>query len=295
MMYLGWVKDRFDDRDYLHRVGVAVISKSVILTEFLPEVRNQGSNNACVGFGIGANLCSVAKKMGIFSEWYSPLWIWAGARYIEGTLSQNVGVSPKDALDWLVKSGCLLEHYWPYDQDIFDMSAPSSERMALASVYDDFSYFRVTGGVTGICSALAEKHLVSLGAPWFNKWFTAPAGVLAIPSKDDFSGGGHETCLYGYDQDKAVFYGINSYGKDWGDLGLFTMPFESLDVFKALGGYDAQYITFNPPVSGPSPQPAPAPSSCKWGTGLASALNVIQEVRGRRGRFYYQNPTVKDN
>ena len=42
-----------------------------------------------------------------------------------------------------------------------------------------------------------------------------------------------------------------------------------------------------------SDNPQPAPSRCKVGNGIAKGLNLVQGVRGRRGRFYYLNPQVK--
>jgi hypothetical protein len=291
----GWKKDKYDSRDFLHKRAVIAMPESVTFKDLLPEVRNQGQNGACVGFAIAANLSAIAKTLGIFTEWYSPQWIWNGARAIEGTLAQNVGVYPRDALDWLLKSGILLEQFWPYNPDSLDMAAPSSERQEKAKKYRGFAYYRVTEGVQGICSAIAFKHLVTIGSPWFSKWMQTQDGILPVPDVNDGLVGGHETCLYGYDQVKAVFYGMNSWGTSWGDKGFFTIPFECFDLFKALGGYDAHFITFvnDPepePVPVPDPVPEPIPSNCPYGNGMAKALNFLQERRSRRGRFYYLNP-----
>lgn len=38
---------------------------------------------------------------------------------------------------------------------------------------------------------------------------------------------------------------------------------------------------------------SPSPSKCHVGTGIARSLNVLPNVLGRRGRFYYLNPSVK--
>jgi hypothetical protein len=289
---LGWHKDKYDDKDYLHRPKVgAKVTAPVNNADLLPEVRDQGHVGACIGFGIGTNVCGVAKYLSIFTEWYSPTWIYNGARFIEGTLPYDGGAYPRDALDWLVGNGCLLEHFWPYNPDALDPSAPSSDRMAEAIRYPDFQYFRVDNGLDGIVSALSERHLVSLGSPWFNKWFDCPAdGILPIPVKSDYGGGGHEYCLYGADQDAGLLWAQNSWGTAWGKAGRFAIPMESLDVFKQLGGYDAHYFVFSPLEPVPPVPPEPTPSKCVFGNGIARALNIWPTLMGRRGRFYYRNP-----
>ncbi len=66
------------------------------------------------------------------------------------------------------------------------------------------------------------------------------------------------------------------------------------DMFKKLGGYDAQYITFKAPIPvpappTPTPEPIPEPSTCKIGNGIASCLNIYSRAAHRRGRFHYLN------
>jgi hypothetical protein len=203
----GWIKDRYDGRDYLYRVAPRVALPTVIdLNSQLPRdkngkvlVRSQKSSSACVGFGLGVNACSVAVKLGIFNEWYSPKWIYNGARFIEGTLAQDIGSYPKDGLDWMLENGILFEHDWPYEPNYFDKTAPGSTRIALAVKYPDFRYERVVDGVNGILTALNDGHMVSIGTPWFSKWNTVETdntGVLPEVEIDDNVEGGHETALF---------------------------------------------------------------------------------------------------
>jgi hypothetical protein len=258
----GWIKDKFDNRDYLHRAALVRFPNAVDLSRLLPEVRYQGAVSSCTGFGIGANVGAVAKSLHVFTEWYSPTWIYNGARFIEGTLTSDIGAYPKDCFDWLLKMGCLLEHFWPYDPDKADISAPSSERQAQALKYPEFAYFRCVDGVNGIMSALADSEasvlsggpgwLVSIGSPWFDKWMNVePSGILSNVSAADHVAGGHETILAGYDQEKGLFFGQNSWGIGWGASGRFYLPFQAIDVFKQLGGYDAHYLKFKPLPSPP--------------------------------------------
>jgi hypothetical protein len=182
----------------------------------------------------------------------------------------------------------------------------------------------VADGVEGICSALADGHLVSIGNPWFEKWIIYREGVFGWPilkevDADDPVAGGHETLIYAYDKNEAIFYGMNSWGAGWGINGFYKMHFSSIDVFKQVGGYDAHYITFSPE---PLPPPVcidgetkcegynlyvcqgnqwqlkevnsascgyvpPKPSPCKVGNSMAAFLNLYSRAFNRKGRFYY--------
>lgn len=243
----GWNKDPRDEKDYLHpTVGVELLPDKVDLGHLLPEVRQQGSMNSCVGHGIGSNITGITKDVGCYREWQSPQWIWNMARKAQGWLGQNVGVYPRDALDALVKNGCLLESSWPYNADQLDTTDPD-QKASKAIKYPQFTYYRCVDGVDGICSALAAGHLVSIGCPWFAKWFSlSPIGTLSAVTKDDPTVGGHATLIYGYDKSigPGVFLGMNSWGTEWGENGFYKVYFSAIPVFKQLWGYDAHYITF---------------------------------------------------
>ena len=251
---LGWRKDKFDRRDYLHKiiVPIAAIPDVVrdIMVKFVPPVRNQGNSGSCVGFGIGVNLTSLANTQMVILpgsiQYISPTDIYNGARYIEGSLAYDIGCYPRDALDWLLKKGCLPETFWPYNG--FEKKSRPSNLDPEAAKYPLLEYYRVDNGVDGICSAIAAGFYISIGTPWPDKWMNSKDGILPEIKKTDSIAGGHETCLYGYDRNKKIFYGINSWGTDvWSTSGAvvpkghYTMPFSAFDIFKYQGGYDAHY------------------------------------------------------
>ena len=248
----GWKKDPYSRKDFIHKMAVAPVPERVMLDQYLPSVRNQGQIGSCVGFGIGAVLGARAKMNNAYLKWFSPTWIYNGARFIEGTLAEDAGCYPRDALDWLLKKGCLLERDWPYNPLLLDTRAPPSSLEPEASEFPLLAYYRVVDGVDGLCSALVAGFHVAIGTPWFKKWMSPQPvwkclwsnvpGVLPEVTEFDEIVGGHETCLYGYDVVENVFYGQNSWGELWGDKGRFRMPFSSIKVFIELGGYDAHYI-----------------------------------------------------
>jgi len=233
-----------------------------------------------VAFGIGANLVARDKRWNTYVEYYSPSWIYNGARFIEGTLTQDVGCYPRDALHWLYEKGCLLEYLWPYNPLRLDVAPPPSHLEPEAAKYPLLSYYRVVDGVEGICEVLANGQYVSIGTPWYEKWVDPVNGELAEVSFLDPIAGGHETCLYGYDKDKGIFYGINSWGTDWGNKGFYTMPFSAFGVFKVMGGYDAHYIGYTY-----APEPEEELSNCPFSQAIAKILNTIWKGFGKKTRF----------
>jgi Papain family cysteine protease len=245
---MSWKKDKFDHRDFIHgkhTPKAAKIPNTFSLEEYLPDVRDQGQVGSCTGFGIGGILTGLAKQLDVYTEWFSPEWIYNGARYIEGTLSQDAGAEPGDCMAWLSKMGCLLEEYWPYDPTRVDTTSPPSKDNSLAAKFPIMKYVRVTGGSAGICDALAAGNFVTIGTPWFETWMDVGSdGVLPSVNRRTPVAGGHETFLYGYNKSKKVFYGQNSWSSEWGNQGRYEMPFGCFDKdFSRFGGYDAYYVT----------------------------------------------------
>ena len=242
-MIYGARKDKYEP-DVIHRpIGAAQLPDIVNNRALMPSVRSQGQMQACVGFSIAAQLSAKAKKENVYAEWFSPKWIWNGARFKEGWLQANCGCFPRDAFDWIKEKGCLLESHWPMTEIVFDPSTPPSSEYPDAAIYPLIDRRRVTGGVDDICSAIMTNDAVSIGTPWFTQWEDSLGGTLPLPSKTWTlpEGNWHETLLYGYDRTKGIFYGMNSWGITWGNFGHYTMPFEAFNVFNSFGGWDCMY------------------------------------------------------
>ena len=241
----GWLKDKYDSRDLICTGRrMADLPAQHTLIHLVTDAGQQGRVGSCVGWALSTNLVSKALRQDVYIERFSPTWIYNGARFIEGTLHLDRGCYPKDALSWLKNKGCLLERYWPYDPDRVDKSAPPSRLDPQAAEFPLLSYHRVVDSYYGICSAINNGNMVSVGIPWSNRW--NPRGVEHLPAifTEDFSSewGGHAVTLYGYNSDLRKFYGVNSWGERWGKDGHFSIPFNSFSVFKRIGGYDAHYI-----------------------------------------------------
>jgi C1A family cysteine protease len=58
-------------------------------------------------------------------------------------------------------------------------------------------------------------------------------GVVNMPKKGEVMLGGHAVMAVGFDQAKKRFLVRNSWGRNWGMSGYFTMPFEYLETLSA--------------------------------------------------------------
>lgn len=242
--FMGWKKDVRDERDfYSATCPVRTLPDKVDLSAILPVVRDQGQVGSCVGFGVGGNLSGLAIEQKLDIGWFSPTWIYNGARQLEGNLYEDTGCQPRDALEFLIKNGALLEKFLPYNPLKLDTTLPTNQQRTEAAKYPVLSYERVVDGIAGVCSALAAGKLVSIGSPWYAQWMSTDIyGKLAKPSCCSPVAGGHETLLYGYDRPTEYLQGQNSWSTDWGKDGRFWMPFSAISMFKNKGGYDAHII-----------------------------------------------------
>jgi hypothetical protein len=248
----GWMKDRYrigqpTYTDHLMKINydfAKPLPPTVDLFRLMPEVRDQGNLGSCTGFGIGVNLTARAREQGVYVEWFSPEWIYNGARFIEGTLMFDNGAAPSDCWDWLVEKGALLEHFWPYNGNKLDKRPPPSGFDVYAAKYPVITYYRVDNGTKGLQLSLSVGNLISIGTPWPSKWVNdvKADGILPEITPDDEIAGGHETCLFGYKEinGKLYFHGRNSWG-NWGELGNYWMPASAFEVFKIAGGYDSHF------------------------------------------------------
>lgn len=270
----GWKKDKYDKRDYIYPMkrGMYTLPEAVDLSALLPEMSDQGYLGACAGFSFSNNLSGCAKQQNVFTERFSPKWIYNGARFLDGTLTEDSGAYPRDCLKWLKMKGGLLEHFWPYS-DKLDPTPPPTKFDPEAKKYPVLEYFRVTS-VADICACLADGHLVSFGTPWYDEWMDCPPdGKLPIVTDKSICGGGHATLCYGYDVIRNVFLCMNSWGKGWGNSGLFTMPMQAFSVFAKDGGWDAYYV--NVEWRNVTPEPVPVKKGLKWYWWLAIIAGVI--------------------
>ena len=270
---MGWRKDPYNRNPKMRKFNAKpTFRDKVILDQFLAPVRDQGDEGSCVGHGIGGVLTTMARELGLVDiGWFSPRWIYNGARALEGTIKEDAGCYPEDAAQWIRDKECLLDSIWPYiaGKDTFMM--PPSQYDAEAAKYPCILFTRVLDGTNGICSAIDSGKYVAIGTPWYDEWMdTDKNGNLPEVDKYTWPAGGHETFAYGYDVSTKRFYCQNSWSAAWGNAGRFTMPFSAFDGFKLWGGYDAHI--FDVDWVAPEPPEPPTPPEPPQPNGAARAI-----------------------
>jgi hypothetical protein len=294
----GWKKDRFKGKDRLLAVKPGVKVRDLVnFADYLYTPAYQ-TDSSCVGQTFRSYAKGLAKLFGV-PETFSSTWIYNLARWLEGTLMSDEGCFPRDALDMLIKKGFLPEKLWPYKG--FDTTSPPSKFdpeaakwpvLTAPDVPQSLGFYRVTGGAEGIYQALSDAQVaieagkpefvfVAIGIPWPDKWMSCPkSGLLPKMKTSDSLAGGHMILVYAGDYKRGLIYKQNSWGnwgvyplgKTKGDKGCCIIEAENFEVFKKLGGYDAQIVKVK---WGAQPEPVPEPEPISGKYKVAGELTLV--------------------
>jgi C1A family cysteine protease len=156
---------------------------------------------------------------------------------------EDAGTFVHLACDCLRLFGVCAEEEWPYDPaKVFE--GPSIMALRDAFLHKISAYYRMTNTgqerVNSVIDALRANHPVVYGTDVGDNWMNYSKGqVLQRP---DTSAGGHATHLVGWDEQRGVFIGENSWGTRWGDNGWYLMAPE---VIADPGSRDFWVITGN--------------------------------------------------
>jgi C1A family cysteine protease len=150
--------------------------------------------------------------------------------------NQDTGAFMHSSLEACKRYGMGSEALWPYDVNQYDqMPSEAYQRQALDHRVEEG--YRATG-VTQAKSALAGGFPAVIG-------FDVPPGFIQDVGQDglwrDPGGsalGGHAVVMVGYDDQKVggpgcwpgCFLVLNSWGEDWGQNGLFLLPYSAFQV-----------------------------------------------------------------
>ena len=72
---------------------------------------------------------------------------------------------------------------------------------------------------------------VQIAVEAFQSWYTAPKGAITMPTPGDPSIGLHAVLLTHYSETGAILGFVNSWGRQWGDRGYGTVPFEYVEQY----------------------------------------------------------------
>ena len=229
----GWIPDVPDQRDYLYKVIKPVIKlkKEVDLSGICSKVEDQGRLGSCTSQALAGNLEFLDKKIDNNYSDVSRLFIYYNERALINSVEYDSGASLRDGIKTLKNDGACNEKLWPYLISKFD-DKPPLKCYNEAKTHRIVSYHRINS-LQEMLTCLTEGYPFVFGFTVYES-FQSPkvgkSGVVNMPKKNESTLGGHAVMAVGYSQSKKRFLVRNSWGKEWGMSGYFTMPFKYLET-----------------------------------------------------------------
>jgi pimeloyl-ACP methyl ester carboxylesterase len=219
--------DTVDFRDVLYRPSLIAVAQMSDMEGYrahsLP-VLDQGSEGACTGYGLAtvANyLLRVRGKVGN-ADPVSPWMLYTMAkRYDEWPGEDYDGSSARGAMKGWHKHGLCAQRLW---KDHARDRTLNEKRAADAIERPLGAYFRVNHkDLVAMHAAISEVGILYATCIVHEGWQAVGRGDREIEYREGGIGG-HAFAIVGYDRES--FWIQNSWGEDWGEMGLARLSYE---------------------------------------------------------------------
>jgi len=204
------------------------------LSNFLPEVGNQGRLGSCTAWATtyyGRSLLYNYSENNSRSQGVqlSPSFV-----YNQITKGQCKGTSISQSLQLLVDQGASELEVFPYQSTGCNLQ-PSAEQRANASNFkmNDFKFLSGENLVSEVKTLITQGNpvVVAMGLdPEFGK--KDAMGLSAYrphPVQKEKIYGAHAMLVVGYSDQYKAFKLVNSWGEDWGDEGFVWVDYEAFE------------------------------------------------------------------
>lgn len=224
---------------------------------FLPPVGMQGGQPSCVAWAVGYATTTflagqkASQRPGVSSLQASPSDLYAKLQLIRAT-SCTQGAYITDACDILIKDKISNLSIFPYQETACPLPGSSKQ-------FGIVGYRRLApDNSQAIKSALADNKVLPIGAKVYSDFEdfgfgSNRTGVYRISGSMTVQG--HAMTLVGYNDERAAYLVMNSWGTDFGDKGFFWFDYNSFtsSVYEV---YEVDGAAAN--VVNPSPTPPAA-------------------------------------
>jgi C1A family cysteine protease len=236
----GAIKDAPDPRDYSLSAQLSInlpLPPKTNNIVFRGPIKDQGNESSCTGHGSTSQMEFLQRKYNNNPVILSPAFIYYMERKMEGTLTDgDCGAQVRTSVKAMNQYGCCTLVQEPYsDQDY--STAPTADQLQAAMKYAGGAYHSI-GVFADMKTCLASGYGFVLGMVVYESFEgdeIARTGLMPVPDVlRERQAGGHEVFAIDYDDTiecpGAKYRGAlivqNSWGPEWGDGGMFKMPYE---------------------------------------------------------------------
>ena len=195
--------------------GMELPASFTLEEERIPDVRDQGSVNSCVAFS-ATNIMQVLNQLETGRrDRFSPGYMYGKCRDENDTYQ---GMIIDNALDYLIKTGSCFEEDFPENLEVPEIMEKARNRPDLdkkAEPYHIRAY-------EVYASASEERRTNDIKRALYQ--FKTP-----LLANTDYFGVLHAVCIIGWDDKTERYTILNSWGKEWGDNGKGTVPYNKIE------------------------------------------------------------------
>ena len=233
----GWVPDKQDDRDYHYSIPWGVTIQPITdLSHYFPSdlfPLDQDGLGFCYAFTPIEQLWAewvIEKKAPVE---LSPMMLGYLVEVIEGTVGQDMGGMPRDAIKALLKTGVCTNALWPFDPSKLGVQPPP-ECYAQAQTEKLLQYKRALT-LDQIRGILSSGRPCGLGFHVFENFpMDSRDGMVPMPAGADQ--GGHDVTIVGHNDYTRRVKFLNHWrfddGTPWGDHGYGYLPYDYFNPIK---------------------------------------------------------------
>jgi len=224
--------DPQDWRDRYYNFARATSPREYVdLRPWASPVEDQLHLGSCVGQAVVGAYELLLNKLDKtkFTD-LSRLFVYYNARLLDNITDEDVGAYVRDGVKAVNKFGVCSEQMWQYLVEKF-ANAPSIQSYEDAKIRMINKYYRVQS-IQDMVDALNTNSPIVASMNVYDSFYDLEnpgTYVLPMPKNNENLIGGHAIAFVGYDLNKKLFLGRNSFGTDWCMEGYFWIPFDYVE------------------------------------------------------------------